>query len=171
MRWLALIFWLIGGAAMADEQVLDTDWEFVADTVMGGVSSGRVEQVSHDGRVAHRLTGTVSLDNNGGFIQMAADLPKGDATGWAGIRLQLFGNSELYDIRLRTSALRRPWHSFRTEVTVAPGWQTYDIPFTAFKPHRTDLALDLSDLTRIGIVAIGRVFEADVAVAGLSFYR
>jgi hypothetical protein len=53
---------------------LDTPWEFVSDTVMGGVSSGRILKETISGRKATRLTGNVSLENNGGFVQMAFDL-------------------------------------------------------------------------------------------------
>jgi Complex I intermediate-associated protein 30 (CIA30) len=41
---------------------------------MGGVSTGSVSRESHyHGRDANILRGTVRLDNNGGFIQMAAN--------------------------------------------------------------------------------------------------
>lgn len=145
-------------------------WEFVSDTVMGGVSTGRIEQ-----RVSGtRLTGTVSLDNNGGFVQMAFDLaPDGgvlDASGFAGIELTLRGNDEIYDLRLRTDALSRPWQSFRTEVKATPEWQTLRLPFAAFEPHRTDAAFDPARLHRIGVLAIGRVFEANVTIDTIGFY-
>lgn len=150
---------------------LPTDWEFVADTVMGGVSRGAVSSETVAGRAAHRLTGQVSLDNNGGFVQMATDLPPRDYGNWTGLRVTLSGNDEAYDLRLRTSELARPWHSYRTEITVAKGWAEYDIPFAEFTRHRTEIPLDLSKITRFGIVAIGREFQADVAVAGLALYR
>ena len=53
---------------------LKSRWEFVSDTVMGGVSQGRIEEVDIFGRHATRLKGDVSLDNNGGFVQMAFDI-------------------------------------------------------------------------------------------------
>jgi hypothetical protein len=40
-----------------------------------------------------------------------------------------------------------------------------------FAPHRIDLPLNVRRLRRVGIVAIGRAFAADVAVARLAFYR
>lgn len=171
MRWLCLALVLLGVPAMADERALQTDWEFVADTVMGGVSSGGVTREDVAGRPAHRLQGRVSLDNNGGFVQIATDLEVSDAAQWTGLRLTLSGNAEAYDIRLRTSELRRPWHSYRVERVVTEGWQHYDIPFAAFEAHRTDIALNLAAITRVGLVAIGREFDADIAVAGLALYR
>jgi hypothetical protein len=50
------------------------------------------------GRPAIRMQGNVSLENNGGFVQIAIDLsPDGkalDASPWRGIELDVFGNSE-----------------------------------------------------------------------------
>ncbi len=153
---------------------LTPKWEYVADTVMGGVSTGQIAHETVDGRKATRLTGAVSLDNNGGFVQMAFDLKADgstfDASPFTGIEFEVRGNDESYDLRLRTDQLRRPWHSFRTEIFATPEWQTLRIPFTAFEPHRTDVTFDPARLRRIGILAIGRVFDADVAVAGIRFY-
>ena len=107
---------------------LNPDWEYVADTVMGGVSTGQINVEEIAGRAATRLTGTVSLDNNGGFVQMAFDLlPDGtgmDASDYTGIEIEVFGNAEAYDLRLRTDALTRPWQSFRTEFVAPPEWTT-----------------------------------------------
>ena len=73
-----------------------TAWELVSDQVMGGVSDGRLTHEPVAGRPAHHLTGTVSLDNNGGFLQMALDLhPDGnavDASGFAGLAGALMGH-------------------------------------------------------------------------------
>jgi len=40
-----------------------------------------------------------------------------------------------------------------------------------FEPHRLETPLDVTRLRRIGLVAIGRAFFADLAVARLAFYR
>lgn len=149
---------------------LSPQWEYVSDQVMGGVSTGALafedagtEQIAH-------LTGRVSLDNNGGFVQMAFDLAV-DAAGWRGIALEVRGNGNTYDVRLRTTQLTRPWQSFRTEITATPDWQTHRLPFDAFTPHRTDAAFDAGALRRVGILGIGREFEVDIAVRRVSLYR
>ncbi len=154
---------------------LSPDWDFVADTVMGGVSQGRIDDVTIDGRAAMRLTGSVSLENDGGFVQMAFDLADGggamDASGWSGIEIDVLGNGETYDLRLRTDQLSRPWQSFRTEFTAPESWTTLRFPFSDFVPHKTDAAFDPARLRRMGVVAIGREFEADVAVSGVRLFR
>ena len=43
-------------------------------------------------------------------------------------------------------------------------------PFSSFAPHRTEIPLSVHLLRRLGIVAIGRVFSADVAIGGIRLY-
>lgn len=154
---------------------LDPQWEYVADAVMGGLSKGGMRQETYRGRKATVLRGDVSLDNNGGFVQIAFDLkPDGtglDASGWDGVELDVCGNGETYDIRLRTDQLTRPWQSFRADFTAPPVWQTCQIPFDSVTPHKTDATFDPAQLRRIGILGIGREFHAEVAVAGIRLYR
>lgn len=86
-------------------------WRFVADAVMGGVSSGAIGRTRVSGREALRLSGSVSLENNGGFIQMALDFrPDGtsvDASRFSGIEVKVPGNGEVYGLHLRTGDLNR----------------------------------------------------------------
>ena len=153
---------------------LDLNWEYVADTVMGGVSTGGLSVERYNGRDAVVLRGDVSTENNGGFVQMASDLAGGaiyDASAWDGIEIEVAGNSEGHDLRLRTPKLSRPWQSFRADFVVTGEWQTLSIPFAAFEPNNTTATLDRAQLQRIGILGVGRAFEAEVALAGLRFYR
>lgn len=153
---------------------LETHWEFVADTVMGGISRGQIANQVVDGRSATRLTGMVSLENNGGFIQMASDLKRDgsglDASKWTGVEIDVCGNEEVYDLRIRTDNLDRPWQSFRAPFRASAQWATVQLPFAAFEGHKTDNALDLAKLRRIGIVAVGRVFQADIAVSDVRLF-
>ncbi len=154
---------------------LKPDWSFVSDHVMGGVSSGAVNHESIQGREAVQMTGRVSLKNNGGFVQIAFDLDAA-AEGiapedWTGIEFGLLGNDEAYDVRLRTTQLTRPWQSYRSEIVVPARWTITRVPFAGFVPHRTEARFDPSSLRRIGLLAIGRVFEADLAVSYVGFYR
>ena len=149
-------------------------WEFIADRVMGGVSEGSMAREIVNGRPALRMQGDVSLENNGGFLQVALDLiPDGnpvDASGWTGIEIDVFGNGERYNLHLRTADVTRPWQSYRQSFVASPEWRTHRLPFAAFEPHRIDAPLDVGALRRIGVVAIGRVFSADVAIGGVRFY-
>jgi len=156
------------------EATIGTRWDYVADTVMGGVSAGGMRRETVAGRPANRLTGRVSLANNGGFIQMALDLAPGggpvDATGWAGIALDVIGNGAAYNLHLRTTAVTRPWQSYRASFTAPAAWTTLAIPFTALAAYRVAAGFDPGALRRLGLVAIGREMTAELAVGGLRFY-
>ena len=142
---------------------------------MGGLSKAYVSRDWVNGRPCLRLRGDVRLDNNGGFIQAALDLsPSGaglDASAYEGLRLVVRGNGELYSLHLRTPDNSRPWQSYRAQFTAGDHWQTIELPFGSFAPYRLEVPLDISRLRRIGLVAIGRAFHADLALAEISFYR
>ena len=152
-------------------QPLMPEWGFVADTVMGGVSKGRISNDTTGGRNAMRLTGRVSLENNGGFIQMASGLGHPgaplDASGFSGLSFEVRGNGERYQIGLRTTDLNRPWQSYRAEFDTTDAWQKITLPFDQFEPSRTDAPFNPRRLRRMGILAIGREFEADGSVANV----
>ena len=154
--------------------VTGNGWALISDRVMGGVSDGAMSREVVAGREAIRMTGGVRLENQGGFLQVALDL--GDAGGevdarhWTGIRLEVFGNDQVYNLHLRTSDIRRPWESYRQSFRASPSWTTVHLPFDGFTPHRTERVLNLARLRRIGIVAIGRAFVADIAIADIRFY-
>lgn len=153
---------------------LKPDWEYVADTVMGGVSTGEVQHGQIAGRQAVRLTGEVSLENDGGFIQMAFDVAQGDvmdASAWAGVEIEVRGDGTGYEMRLRTDQLERPWQSFRTTIDVTEDWQTIRFPWGAFEGRKTEQTLDPARLRRIGILAYGQKMQADIAVSAIRLYR
>ena len=153
---------------------LGTRWESVTDRVMGGLSDAALARETYQGRSCLHLRGDVRLDNNGGFVQMALDLaPLGgelDASSWTGVELVVQGNGERYGVHLRTGDLTRPWQSYRAGLVAGPAWQTVRLPFVDFVPHRTEAPLALQRLRRLGLVAIGKAFEADLRLACLSFY-
>jgi hypothetical protein len=154
---------------------LGSQWRAVSDRVMGGVSQASIAWDTVEGHHCLRLRGDVRLDNNGGFIQAALDLaPSGrrfDASGYRGIRLVVRGNSEQYSLHLRTSDAQRPWQSYRAHFHAGYTWETIDLPFDAFASYRLESDLDTKNLTRLGIVAIGREFSADLMIARVSLYR
>jgi len=76
-------------------------WELFTDQVMGGISRGTLTREIVADRSALRMCGSVSLENNGGFVQMSLDLnPNGtayDASRYKGIQIDIFGNGERYN--------------------------------------------------------------------------
>ena len=154
---------------------LGTQWRGVSDQVMGGISEATVSHGVIDGRPSMRMTGDVRLENDGGFIQVALDLAPSeeniDASSFAGVRIIVRGNGEKYSVHLRTPDNVRPWQSYRAYFTAGSHWKTIDLPFATFVPYRLETPLDTTRLRRIGLVAIGRAFYADLAVSELAFYR
>ena len=152
-----------------------SEWRLLTDQIMGGVSKGAMTRDVIAGRAAIRMRGDVSLENNGGFVQIALDLsPDGgviDASAWSGIEVDVFGNGEAYGVHLRTDALTRPWQSYRQIFTADAKWRTVHLPFDHFVAHRTDAPFDAQRLRRIGVVAIGRAFSVDLALGGLRFMQ
>lgn len=72
-------------------------WLGITDRVMGGVSTGSLSREEIRGRMANVLRGKVSLENNGGFIQMATDLALDpsvdvfvDAGEFDGVELEIY---------------------------------------------------------------------------------
>lgn len=147
-------------------------WRVVTDQVMGGLSDAGLAREMRAGHSALVLRGRVRLENDGGFVQMALDLdPDGgalDASGFRLLRLSVQGNGARYNVHLRTRDLTRVWQSYRAEFVAGPTWQVIDLPLNEFRPHRTDIPLDLRKLHRIGLVAIGAAMQADLALGAMA---
>ncbi len=150
-----------------------TSWRLVTDQVMGDISEGQLTIDEADGRPCLRLHGRVRLENRGGFLQAALDL-NGEASGavstYEGVLLDVYGNGESYNVHLRTAAARLPWQSYRASFRAPARWQTLRLPFSRFEPYRIDTPLDVDQVRRIGLVAIGRAFSADLCLGRLALY-
>lgn len=140
---------------------------------MGGVSEGRLRPNLVNGRNCLYLSGHVSLEYGGGFLQASLDLAAEgamDAFTFNGIELDVYGNDASYNLHLRTIDTHIVWQSYRATFQARPMWQTLRIPFGEFQPYRIDRPLDTKHLTRLGIVAIGREMAADICMARVGFY-
>ena len=178
--WLVSGFVIIGCTmAQADEKLTEdfskspeTRWDYVADTVMGGVSSGQVQFSSEGNTAFARLTGTVSTENNGGFIQFRRKLSDRPDEGVSGVRLLVRGNGEQYFVHLRTRGTVLPWQYYQAEFATSDAWTEVNLPVSDFKASGAILrATPLADeITSVGIVAYGRDHEARVDVSEIGFY-
>jgi hypothetical protein len=163
----------LASAAVIDDRAgsAPAAWRFFTDGVMGGVSSGRMTAETAAGRPALCLRGEVRLENNGGFIQMALDLPSPPVGPWRGIEFDVLGNGHRYGLHLRTAGMSLPWQAWRATFAAPPVWHTVQLPFSEFAPHRTSGRLELSAVRRIGILALGEAMTAEVCVARLAWLR
>lgn len=131
------------------------DWVPVNDAVMGGLSSGRIA-ASNAGTAL--FTGTVTLENNGGFASVRTRARNHDLRGFDGIELRVRGDGKRYKINLKNDpyldgALYRAAFD-----TTAGAWTTVRIPFDEFVPTfrgrqlRNHRALDLAHVMSFGLM-------------------
>jgi len=85
--------------------------------------------------------------------------------------LSVYGNKQDYNLHLRTSDVWLPWQSYRASFNAPDSWQVIRLPFTEFTGYRIGKKLDIKHLERIGLVAIGRAFTADLCIGKLALYR
>jgi len=154
---------------------IGTQWRMFTDRVMGGISTASFGYEIIDGRRCLRLQGSASLENNGGFIQVALPLEQSghffDASDFTGVRLWVRGNGKHYYVHLRTNQTRLPWQFFEAEFTANIKWEKVEIPFQQFIPENLRVQLNSEKLNRIAIVAKKKEFQADIAVSRLEFYQ
>ncbi|SPJ29495.1 CIA30 family protein [Falsiruegeria mediterranea] len=154
------------------ETAPETRWSYVADTVMGGVSTGNVQFIREGQTTFARLEGTVSTENNGGFIQFRRALPDAADADAQGLRLRVRGNGQTYFVHLRTTGTRLPWQYYQARFETSGEWREIRIPFAAFERSGRLLRKTVRSeaLTSVGIVAYGRDHSAQVDVSEIAFY-
>ncbi len=144
-------------------QAPDLRWRLVTDQVMGGVSSGRIRFGSDPDHV--HLTGRVSTENNGGFIQVRRDIEPLRADMHA-LEVTVKGDDQTYYVALRTTDATRPWHSYRASFPAQSEWAAVTLPFEAFAPSHSGLApFDPEHVRAIGFLGYGRAHDADLSIA------
>lgn len=152
-----------------------TRWNGFTDRVMGGRSDMQSRTIETEHGPALRVSGSVRLENNGGFIQVRLPLTVDgqplDASGFEAVRLQVRGTSGPYFVHVRTPDCRRPWQYYRAELPVSPEWQEVVVPFSAFEGESIRGAPDFGNLTSIALAAFGEAFEAELEVRRLTLVR
>jgi hypothetical protein len=148
------------------------DWRFFTDTVMGGVSTGRVTPMEEDGHTFLRMTGTVSTANRGGFIQMRTDLAAPPPEGTTGVRLVVRGNGQRYFVHLRTTGTILPWQYYQAGFDTSHDWTEVRLPFASFRASGALLRAEPrpGSLTSLAVVAYGRDHKAEIDVREAGFY-
>ena len=146
-------------------------WRYIADDVMGGISSGKVEFINIDGNSNILLTGNVSTENNGGFIQIRKELKDINLSKTDRIRIVARGNNEKYYVFLRTTGTILPWQYYSYEFYVRNEYDEFIMPIKDFKRSGILLANQINPkkITSIGIVAYGRDHYAELYVKELEF--
>lgn len=151
---------------------LSPDWSFITDQVMGGVSTGKATLERADGEAVLHLTGRVSTENNGGFIQARLMLKRPLPETARGLELEVRGNGQTYHVHLRGRGPSLPWQFHQAPFEAAADWRVVRIPFDAFRPRGMILGRPIAPerIRSIAVVAYGRDHEADLAVRRVGWY-
>jgi len=165
--------------ALADQFVMEdfsgdplSRWEFIADGVMGGVSRGDLQFDRVDERTVMTLSGTVSTENNGGFIQARRALSVDKSRDYRGIILTVKGNGEEYFLHLRSFWTLLPWQYYQAGFKTDSDWQEVTVPFSAFNRSSRVLPKSITseDIQSLGVVAFGRDHEASISISEIRLY-
>ena len=140
-----------------------SDWRTVDDTVMGGVSDGNFK-LSEEGHGVY--SGSVSLDNNGGFSSLRYRMPSIRIEGSTKAVLRLKGDGKTYQFRTKTDDYDR--HSYVRNFETSGEWEEVEIELKTMKPQWRGRRLDMADypaemLSEIAIL-IGNKKEEDFAL-------
>jgi len=162
-----------------------SQWQGITDRVMGGTSNGSLTRETIGGKLANVLRGKVSLENNGGFIQVATPLALDpsvdqfvDASEYDGVELEVYCEADVeeekFNVHLRTPVCERKFSSYRCTFAIEPGrWATVRLPWDAFEGHGPgpDVTPFEPTLRRLGVVSIGEAKEVVLAVGRVGFYN
>ena len=106
-----------------------TDWKVVDDTVMGGVSNGKIQLKDAGNAVFY---GHVSLENNGGFSSVRHQMEPLEIAQYREFEIRLKGDGKAYQFRSRSEPSQR--HSYIFKIETTGDWQTVHIPFAEMYP-------------------------------------
>jgi monofunctional biosynthetic peptidoglycan transglycosylase len=147
-------------------------WEAIDDRIMGGCSLSRPDYLQGIGL---RFSGTVSLDNNGGFASIRSSMGCFDLSSYSGMKIRVCGDGRTYKLSLRTD-LYYDGISYQAPFATKTGvWQEINLPFDAFAPTHHGLklttvpAMEPSQVKSFGLFIADRQagpFKLDIAWLG-----
>ena len=149
----------------------EKEWQFISDQVMGGVSFGKKELLFEDKKQYLRMTGFVSLDNNGGFIQVRHKLID-KVRSANGIKINARGNNKKYRIHIRTKFTLLPWQYYSATFNVNKNWEIIKIDFNEFIRSGTLLpkTFNVGHINSLAVVAYGEEYKVRIDLSELNFY-
>ncbi len=153
-------------------------WQIVNDSVMGGISRSAF-QLHDDGYAI--FSGTVSLENNGGFASVRArSNAPADLSGFEGLSVRVLGDGKTYCLRLKTVKNGRiTRYSYEARFDTSPGeWQTHKLPYSDFEPVfrgrgvRGNPELNADSVIEVGfMIRDGQEGPFRLAVSDIGVYR
>ena len=104
-------------------------WKVVDDVVMGGRSNGSFELNNNGYGV---FSGSVSLENNGGFSSLRYRFDAKTIKGYTKVILKIKGDGKAYQFRMKTNAFDR--HSYNAPFQTNGAYQTIQISLADMSP-------------------------------------
>ena len=151
----------------------DQKWLFITDGVMGGLSEGKVRIDKIQNISCYRMTGDVTTENNGGFIQIRALVsPNIHINKFKGIYIKVFGNNKKYNLFIRTGLTLAPWQYYSFSFFSSNGWTEIKAPFVEFKKSNFYQPKKLLNqkIKSIGLVAAFDDFKSDICLSEIGFF-
>ena len=177
--FILIICILFSKKLYAEEMLIDNfnnsnqeNWEFISDQVMGGVSFGSYQIINEENISFLKLTGFVSLENNGGFIQVRKKLKTKKSANFNGIKIKSRGNDIEYFIHIRTKFTLLPWQYYQGKFFVNSEWQDIKIDLSEFKRSGALLPKDIKaqHILSVALVAFGKKHRVNFDVSEIAFY-
>ena len=173
-----LILIIVMSESMADSIFYDTfqnseKWSFITDQVMGGVSSGNLEFLRIENKLVAHITGKISTENRGGFIQIRRKLQNINLENSKFIDITAKGNNQKYFVHLRTTGAIMPWQYYQIDFNVNSEFKVFRLPIENFNRSSSFLSSKIKpkNIKSIGIVAFGRNHIADLFVKEINFIK
>jgi len=128
-------------------------WEVVNDDVMSGVSTGQFEVLTSGCAV---FSGTVRLENNGGFASVRSAPVRENLAGLAAFVVRVRGDGRRYKLSVRTSA-NFDTPLYQCSFTTKPGeWEEPRLAFSDFVPtFRGRVLTDVPPLNPAKVNSVG----------------
>ena len=148
-------------------------WSFFTDSVMGGLSEGKAIISKIDNIKCYQMTGNVTTENNGGFIQIRTLLkPLIKANKYKGIYIKIFGNNKNYYLHVKTKLTVAPWQYYSYSFLAENKWLEIKAPFTDFTKSNfyQPKKITNQNIKSIGLVAAFDDFYSDVCLAEIGLY-
>jgi NADH dehydrogenase [ubiquinone] 1 alpha subcomplex assembly factor 1 len=105
-------------------------WSVVNDVVMGGVSTSEISLSENNSLM---FSGSVSLENNGGFASIQRSADDFNFSDYEGFLIKVKGDGKTYNLSFRQTKYFTGYnytHKFQTE---KDNWQVVKLPFSEFK--------------------------------------
>jgi len=128
-------------------------WEVVNDDVMGGVSTSQFQVLTNSCAV---FSGTVRLENNGGFASVRSTPVRENLTGLTAFVLRVRGDGRRYKLTVRTDAgFDTPL--YQCAFTTKRGeWEEHRLAFSDFVPtFRGRVLTDVPPLNPARVNSVG----------------